>query len=126
MIGDAEQGRSTIPLVYPSFSRLSMPIIMTFWSAFLYIASDASWLVRFATSALGVVVGVRLYVFRSAAEDRISHNLYDVRTTPMICLSTACRIELMMFRQVWVCLMHVALSSLSQEVVKVITQVLRV
>jgi len=55
-----------------------MPITMAFWSAFLYIASDASWLVRFATSALGVAVGVRLYVLRSEEEDKMSHKLYDV------------------------------------------------
>jgi len=79
MTGDKEQGRSTIPLVYPSISRLSILIIMTLWSVFLYTASDASWSVRFATSALSVVVGVRLYVFRTTEEDRMSHNLYDVR-----------------------------------------------
>ena len=55
-----------------------MPITMAFWSAFLYIASDAGWLVRFATSVLGVAVGARLYVLRSEEEDKMSHKLYDV------------------------------------------------
>jgi len=122
MNGDAEQGRLTFPLVYPSFSRLSMPITMAFWSAFLYIASDASWLVRFATSVLGVAVGARLYVLRSEEEDKMSHKLYDVSVIQFVISN--CTDHYLTIWQVWLCLMHIVVSSLSQEAVRAMTQVL--
>lgn len=76
--GDAALGRVTFPIYAPELSRFFTLCTMTVWSCFLAwfwgIGPGCSGLFI----ALGVLVGVRFYVWRSEREDKRSYMWFNV------------------------------------------------
>ncbi|KAE9392499.1 hypothetical protein BT96DRAFT_273034 [Gymnopus androsaceus JB14] len=91
--GDALLGRRTLTLLFPIFSRVTMPILLIGWSVALCLFSEANNMVLFALTAIGTVTGVRFLTLKSAKDDRLSYLYYNI----------------------WLSMAHVALSSLNLE-----------
>ncbi|KAH9483264.1 Fumagillin beta-trans-bergamotene synthase [Psilocybe cubensis] len=78
LIGDIQEGRSTIPIVLPKSSRASMPVLLVAWMAVLMAVHQEWNVVDWAALALGTVVGLRFYFIHEAAADQTSYTLYNV------------------------------------------------
>lgn len=83
--GDAARGRSTIPLVWPTFSRQSMPALLVLWSlavcAVSTFGTQTAVQVAFALAGLGT--GLRFQLLTTPKHDRLSYLWYDVRGFPI-------------------------------------------
>ncbi|THU92638.1 hypothetical protein K435DRAFT_671769 [Dendrothele bispora CBS 962.96] len=78
MRGDAMKKRSTLPLSFPSFSRLTMPILLIAWSFVLGYVCHTNATVHATLLLLAFVTGVRFLAFRDPHADQTSYNLYNV------------------------------------------------
>ncbi|OSD02318.1 hypothetical protein PYCCODRAFT_1367966 [Trametes coccinea BRFM310] len=86
--GDRLTNRRTIPIVMPRLGRLSMLIMPILWSVGLAIGWSRSPVLSAILFCLGVTVGLRFYLWRSAGADRTSYILYNIwlglaRITPI-------------------------------------------
>ncbi len=76
--GDRVQGRNTLPIVAPIYSRYTMICSLVLWSVWL----DYSYAVRVIPAillfAMGAYFGARFVIFRDVKQDRISYLLYNV------------------------------------------------
>ncbi|KIM79190.1 hypothetical protein PILCRDRAFT_792336 [Piloderma croceum F 1598] len=77
VLGDDLIGRKTLPIVYPVFSRLSMPIALMFWST----ALSFTWHTDRATSLIflcfSTVVGGRFVTMKTILDDQVSYYFYN-------------------------------------------------
>lgn len=84
LIGDIQEGRSTIPIVLPRSSRASMPILLVAWTAILMAVHNEWNAADWTALVLGAVVGLRFYFIHEAGADQTSYTLYNVRQTSSI------------------------------------------
>lgn len=71
-------GRKTFTLLFPVFSRVSMPLLLFMWTSALLYISEVSWMITDSFLLLSMVVGIRFAVMRTALDDRFSFMLYTV------------------------------------------------
>ena len=77
--GDKLIARRTLPIVYPSASRLLTAALIPIWSLLLvYRYHDASAFALIGTLALGLSTGARFFLVRTRDEDKKSYVLYNV------------------------------------------------
>lgn len=69
LIGDIQEGRSTIPIVAPRVSRASMPILLIAWTVVLMAVKEWSF-ANLIALFLGAVVGLRFYYIQEASSDQ--------------------------------------------------------
>lgn len=81
--GDRELGRRTLPIHAPELSRRITLVALCAWSAFLCWYWGVGPVCSASYVALGVVIAVRFYVWRSAEADRRSYLLYNVRASTL-------------------------------------------
>ncbi len=80
--GDLKQGRLTLPILMPKFSRAITPLVLTSWSFGL----AHLWLLELRGTAsllfiaLGLFTGGRIFLYRSEEEDKFSYRCYLVRS----------------------------------------------
>ncbi|KAF4562505.1 hypothetical protein EYR36_004166 [Pleurotus pulmonarius] len=76
--GDLKQGRLTLPILMPKFSRAITPLILTSWSFGL----AHLWLLELRGTAsllfiaLGLFTGGRIFLYRSEEDDKFSYRCY--------------------------------------------------
>ncbi|KAJ3760828.1 UbiA prenyltransferase family-domain-containing protein [Lentinula raphanica] len=79
--GDALIGRKTLPVVFPNASRIAILLSVWGWTSMLISTCHGlqahPWL-SIIFGAVGLVVGLRFYCFRSAMDDRKSYGLYNL------------------------------------------------
>lgn len=76
--GDRVQGRQTLPIVFPVYSRLSMIVSLVVWPLLLYRLYGLSLTTIFGQALMGFVVGCRFVWLREPEEDDYSYLLYNV------------------------------------------------
>jgi 4-hydroxybenzoate polyprenyltransferase len=80
VVGDAAQGRITIPMLFPKGSRVVFMITLIAWS--LHLVSNVGWAVGPISATLfvmlGAWVGARVVWLTTPEEDKKSYNYYDV------------------------------------------------
>ncbi|KAJ7119286.1 hypothetical protein C8R46DRAFT_1203796 [Mycena filopes] len=75
--GDTVQGRRTLPIVAPEYSRLSMILVLVAWPLLLCRPYHLSGIATFAHVILGSIVGGRFIRLRSVQQDDFSYLLYN-------------------------------------------------
>ncbi|TFK49264.1 hypothetical protein OE88DRAFT_403802 [Heliocybe sulcata] len=78
VVGDRLQGRRTLPIAMPSLSRTSLFVAMSFWSFLLPQLWQVDLSIALPFGALGFLVGLQCYWYRSAKADRIMYMIYNV------------------------------------------------
>jgi hypothetical protein len=80
--GDSEAGRVTLPIAYPTLSRVSTALLLIAWSW----GVSQTWRLDDAAAAgvgvLALVVGVRLVVLTNVQADKVSFYWYNVSCPP--------------------------------------------
>ncbi|KAF6744380.1 UbiA prenyltransferase family-domain-containing protein [Ephemerocybe angulata] len=76
--GDREVGRNTIPMILPEISRISMPILLPFWSVIIVFLCNPPALLGSIFVAFSMIIGFRFLLMRKVKEDEISYFLYNV------------------------------------------------
>ncbi|EEB96998.1 hypothetical protein MPER_03771, partial [Moniliophthora perniciosa FA553] len=76
--GDLAQGRCTLPIVAPTWSRRGMPFLLILWPILLQPLYGFTASVITIHLALSFSVGMRFYVMRSAQDDDLSYLFYNV------------------------------------------------
>lgn len=76
--GDAAIGRVTFPIYAPELSRLGTFLALGFWSAYLGWVWQLAPVFRAGFVALGGMVGLRYYLYRSVKYDKQSYILFNV------------------------------------------------
>jgi len=79
VVGDLKMGRHTLVIAYPKFSRYTPLVTLTPWSLYLSSIWGNSFPATIAYLLLGTIVGLRFYLRRTPAEDRLSYVMYNVR-----------------------------------------------
>ncbi|TRM65033.1 UbiA prenyltransferase family [Schizophyllum amplum] len=87
--GDRTANRRTIPIVFPWSGRITMLLIMAFWSGYIAVRGELPTLLAAAILAGGTFVGGRFYALNDAASDQKSYLYYNiwlavVRVAPFI------------------------------------------
>ncbi|GJE90540.1 UbiA prenyltransferase family-domain-containing protein [Phanerochaete sordida] len=76
--GDKALHRVTFPIYAPEFSRVATLAAIVGWSLFLSWFWDIGRAYSFGLIALGAFVGLRYYLQRTTAEDRLSFLFYNI------------------------------------------------
>ncbi len=81
-LGDQQMNRRTFNIAYPPYSRLAMPVALTFWSCVvpLALASRGGYMSKIVLLGLGIITGLRYFLLRTCEEDQVSYYWYNVRT----------------------------------------------
>ncbi|KAI0704542.1 UbiA prenyltransferase family [Earliella scabrosa] len=95
--GDRELGRATFPLYAPEMSRIVTLLALVLWSAILSVFWELGPVMSFAFIAVGLLVGTRYYVLRSADADRSSYVLYNIWMILMHILPLNARVRVLSF-----------------------------
>ncbi|EPQ53734.1 hypothetical protein GLOTRDRAFT_24494, partial [Gloeophyllum trabeum ATCC 11539] len=77
VVGDRIHNRKTLPIVMPKASRIFILVAMTAWSLFLPTLWGVHPLVAILFAALGFLIGVLCYAFRSVKADQIMYLVYN-------------------------------------------------
>lgn len=77
--GDDAIGRRTLPIVYPTGSRVSTSILIPLWSLAITNAWEVSEEFSAVMVALGLYIGYRIMLRRTRKSDRLSYVWYNVR-----------------------------------------------
>ena len=78
VIGDAQIGRKTFPMLYPAASRILIPLSLIAWSMLLPELWHTGPVLGSVLGALGLTIAVRFWLWRHAEADRKSYYLYNV------------------------------------------------
>ena len=78
VIGDKAVGRYTLPVAFPNFSRYTPMVTLVMWSLYLTVVWEITPPAGVGFTFLGVVVGIRYYLWRSTKDDEWSYVLYNV------------------------------------------------
>ena len=78
-VSDEQMARWTIPLVWPTGSRISMLVILAAWSVGLSCACDLAYPFSVPFCVLAVFIGMRFIRKRTANDDQQSYKYYNVR-----------------------------------------------
>ena len=78
-VSDEQMARWTIPLVWPTGSRISMLVILAAWSVGLSCACNLAYLFSVPFCVLAVFIGMRFIRKRTANDDQQSYKYYIVR-----------------------------------------------
>lgn len=84
VVGDAAIGRVTLPIYAPEISRIALILALSFWSAFLGWVWELEPVFKVGFVMLGVLVGLRYYIYRSVKEDEKSYILFNVSPYPFV------------------------------------------
>lgn len=84
VVGDLKMGRYTLVIAHPKFSRFTPLMTLTPWSLYLCSIWEISFPVTIAYLLLGTSVGLRFYLRRTPAEDRLSYFMYNVSALDLI------------------------------------------
>jgi len=76
--GDAASGRMTFPIYAPESSRIVTLLALVFWSVFLGQVWELGPALQAGFVALGCMIGLRYYLYRSVNEDKKSYVLFNV------------------------------------------------
>ena len=76
--GDRQQGRRTIPIVFPKAGRGSMLAVLLLWTAIVNGVWHTPTPIFASMALLALWVGLRFIFLRTQAEDRFSYLLYNV------------------------------------------------
>ena len=77
VIGDKAVGRYTLPIAFPNFSRYTPMVALVMWSLSLTFIWEITTLAGVGFTFLGIVVGIRYYLWRSTKDDEWSYVLYN-------------------------------------------------
>ena len=77
--GDAAVGRVTMPMVYPTLSRISYGFFVMFWAVGLSIYWELETALAAAFIGFSVFMAAFVMLFRSVKADLISFQMYEVR-----------------------------------------------
>lgn len=95
-------------MIFPEFSRLSMPILLAVWSiAIVPVVKPSTWLAA-AFVGFSMVVGFRFHLMRRVEDDKRSYNLYNVSSCGIY---VQCDSILTFTDQMWLSLAIVHISS---------------
>jgi 4-hydroxybenzoate polyprenyltransferase len=84
--GDKRYGRRTVPIIFPSISRLYILLILPLWSIALITIWNTSRLsISLPYIMLGAFVGLRYFQYRSVPADALSYKIYNVRLSLFGC-----------------------------------------
>ncbi|KAJ7667539.1 UbiA prenyltransferase family [Mycena polygramma] len=76
--GDRVQGRQTLPIVAPEYSRLSMILLLVGWPLVLWRLYNFSTTAALGHTILGCIVGGRFMRLRGSQHDEFSYLMYNV------------------------------------------------
>ncbi|VDC07344.1 unnamed protein product [Peniophora sp. CBMAI 1063] len=76
--GDAAIGRVTFPIYAPEFSRVFTLVAMGSWSILLGRYWGIGVVSRCCLFAIGMLVGIRCFAYRTSAADTITYRMYNV------------------------------------------------
>ncbi|KAF8958421.1 UbiA prenyltransferase family [Flammula alnicola] len=76
--GDAAIGRMTLPIYAPELSRIATLLALSFWSVFLGWVWELGPAFQAGFVALGAVVGLRYYLYRTPRADGKSYILFNI------------------------------------------------
>ncbi|KAJ3710822.1 UbiA prenyltransferase family-domain-containing protein [Lentinula raphanica] len=76
--GDFALGRTTLPICAPELSRLLILLALAIWSIGLGWFWDIHPLCQIVFVAIGLLVGIRYYYWRTLQDDKVSYLLYNV------------------------------------------------
>lgn len=79
LVGDTKTGRWTLPMVWPTGSRISMLVIMTTWSVGLSRACDLAHLFSVPFCMWAAFIGTRFIQKRTPDDDQQTYNYFNVR-----------------------------------------------
>ncbi|KIY66754.1 hypothetical protein CYLTODRAFT_354453 [Cylindrobasidium torrendii FP15055 ss-10] len=82
--GDMASNRSTFPISWPKFSRLSMLVLPVFWSSLLCIFSTVNIAVLAALVSSAIWISYRFYFLLDVASDKKSYLYYNVRPSSLL------------------------------------------
>jgi len=81
--GDAAAGRVTLPIAYPTLSRIVTAFILIAWSWGISLTWRLDYITAAFMGVLALVVGVRFVVRRDVHGDLVSAYLYNVSQKPI-------------------------------------------
>lgn len=83
MVGDIAIGRQTLPIIYPEFARLTVPVVLTSWSLLSWYIWRLDSVSAAVFIALAVMTGTRFLRLRSVLDDKITfYYWYNVSKLP--------------------------------------------
>jgi hypothetical protein len=85
VVGDLAMGRTTLPILYPTASRLITCATVVVWSVVLPVYWHAGPAAAGALLSAGAFVAWRFWHLRTAAADRRSYVYYNVRAFAVVC-----------------------------------------
>lgn len=78
VLGDKEIGRTTLPLIFPKASRISILVLLPLWSFLLQWLWGTNQIVSYFLVALSIIIGGRFVFKTSVLADQRSFLLYNV------------------------------------------------
>jgi hypothetical protein len=78
VIGDSHAGRSTLPIIAPSVTRVILLPILFGWAAGLSIVWQVHLTIAFGFVGAAVAIGTRFAVLKTLVDDKISTQMYLV------------------------------------------------
>jgi 1,4-dihydroxy-2-naphthoate octaprenyltransferase len=78
--GDREVGRNTLPMMFPTLSRVTMLLLLPLWTTLVISFCHPPLLLGVVYLLLSLIVGVRFFVFRRSEDDEWTYFVYNVST----------------------------------------------
>ena len=78
IVGDRAIGRTTLPIAFPLFSRVSMLILVPMGTIFFCCLWAPPISISIILIVLSTFVGVRYVIFADARSDKVSYSWYNV------------------------------------------------